>query len=89
MIWIDPDFSSSALSGNADHSPASAAFPHMRWAEWQDFSKVVASSKMITHHLPLNYLTALEIRLATALGLADPAQAMSELTYAYYKNQRE
>ena len=55
----------------------------MRWAEWQDFSK------MITHHLPLNYLTVLEIRLATALGLADPAQAMSELTYAYYKNQRE
>ena len=88
VIWIDPDFSSSALSGNADHSPLAAALPHLRWAEWQDLTKIVASSKMIVHHLPLNYLTALEIRLAAALGLPDPTQAMSELTRAYYEEQR-
>ena len=61
----------------------------MRWAEWLDFTRIIASSKMIDHHLPLRYLYALEIQLGAALGLADPTQVMSELTRAHYDNQRK
>lgn len=60
----------------------------MRWAEWRDFSKVIASSQMIEHHLPLKYLCALEMQLGAALGLPDPTQAMSAFTRAHYKKQQ-
>jgi hypothetical protein len=38
----------------------------MRWLEWQDVVKIVASSKMIEHHLARGYLNALEARLEAA-----------------------
>jgi hypothetical protein len=38
----------------------------MRWLEWQDVVKIVASSKMIKHHLPPGHLNALEARLEAA-----------------------
>ena len=57
----------------------------MRWAEWQDFTKIVASSKMIEHHLAPGYLGALEMRLGAALGLPDPTQVMCELTRAVHE----
>ena len=57
----------------------------MRWAEWSDLKKITASSKMIDHHLAPGYLGALELRLGVALGLANPAEAMSELTRTLYE----
>eukprot|EP01045_Picozoa_sp_COSAG04_P032808 COSAG04_NODE_6554_length_1306_cov_0.879867_2_plen_74_part_00 len=70
------------------HGSLQAALPHMRWAEWGDLTKVNASTKMINHHLAPGYLGALELRLGAALGLANPAEAMSELTRALYEQQR-
>jgi hypothetical protein len=60
----------------------------MRWAEWGDLTKITASTKMIDHHLAPGYLGALELRLGAALGLANPAEAMSELTRALYEKQQ-
>ena len=81
MIWIDPDFSYSLVSYEDDDQ----SLPHMRWVEWHDVTRIVASSKMVDHHLPTGYLGALELRLGEALGLADPADAMSELTRSMYE----
>ena len=63
------------------------ALPHMRWAEWGDLTKITASTKMIEHHLAPRYLGALEFWLGAALGLANPAEAMSELTRGLYEKQ--
>jgi hypothetical protein len=57
VLWIDPKFKPTQDASTS---------PHMRWLEWQDVVKIVASSKMIEHHLARGYLNALEARLEAA-----------------------